>query len=148
MPPRYAYWTILVDNLPTAFRASTREDLQPTFEQLRRKHPTRRDALVRARHSCGTRPSTPDAPDASSGERRAKGWRPGGDHRDPRERFELERKAKNAARRQERFDQKVQRRRPEDGRTLARRTHRLVAAVPVERPRFEDRGRPGRTRTP
>ena len=40
MPPRYAYWTILVDNRPTAFRAATREDLLPTFEQIRRKHPT------------------------------------------------------------------------------------------------------------
>ena len=40
MPPRYAYWTILVDDRPTAFRAATREDLLPTFEQIRRKHPT------------------------------------------------------------------------------------------------------------
>ena len=36
MPPRYAYWTILIDNKPTAFRAREQEELLPTFAQLRR----------------------------------------------------------------------------------------------------------------
>ena len=39
MPPRYAYWTILIDNKPTAFRAREREELLPTFQQLRRRNP-------------------------------------------------------------------------------------------------------------
>ena len=38
MPPRYAYWTILIDHKPTAFRARDREDLLPTLYQLRRKN--------------------------------------------------------------------------------------------------------------
>lgn len=38
MPPRYAYWTILVDDQPTAFRASSQEDLMPTFKRLKLKH--------------------------------------------------------------------------------------------------------------
>ncbi len=38
MPPRYAYWTILVDNQPTAFRAASQEDLLPTFKRLKQKH--------------------------------------------------------------------------------------------------------------
>ena len=38
MPPRYAYWTILVDDQPTAFRAGAREDLLPTFNRLKEKH--------------------------------------------------------------------------------------------------------------
>jgi hypothetical protein len=42
MPPRYAYWTILVDEQPTAFRAGDREDLQPTFKRLKEKHPSAR----------------------------------------------------------------------------------------------------------
>jgi hypothetical protein len=42
MPPRYAYWTILVDEQPTAFRAGDREDLQPTFKRLQAKHPSAR----------------------------------------------------------------------------------------------------------
>ena len=40
MPPRYAYWTIIVDNQPTAFRAGSTEDLMPTFKRLKEKHPT------------------------------------------------------------------------------------------------------------
>lgn len=44
MPPRYAYWTILIDNRPTAFRARTLEELQPTLHQLRR---TNRDVVMK-----------------------------------------------------------------------------------------------------
>lgn len=40
MPPRFAYWTILVDNRPTAFRAATIEDIMPTFNRLKEKQPT------------------------------------------------------------------------------------------------------------
>jgi hypothetical protein len=42
MPPRYAYWTILVDEQPTAFRAALQDDLMPTFKRLREKHPSTR----------------------------------------------------------------------------------------------------------
>lgn len=42
MPPRHAYWTILVDDQPTAFRAADRDDLQPTFKRLHEKHPSAR----------------------------------------------------------------------------------------------------------
>src|SRR5437763_6108727 len=38
MPPRYAYWTILIDQKATAFRAHEKEELLPTFHQLRRKN--------------------------------------------------------------------------------------------------------------
>ncbi len=40
MPPRYAYWTIIVDDQPTAFRAGALEDLMPTFNRLKEKQPT------------------------------------------------------------------------------------------------------------
>ena len=33
MPPRFAYWTIIVGGKPTAFRAQLREELEPTFTQ-------------------------------------------------------------------------------------------------------------------
>ena len=39
MPPRFAYWTILAGGLPTAFRAAERDELMPTFQRLREKHP-------------------------------------------------------------------------------------------------------------
>ena len=42
MPPRHAYWTILVDERPTAFRGAAQEDLQPTFKRLKEKHPSAR----------------------------------------------------------------------------------------------------------
>lgn len=42
MPPRYAYWTILVDDQPTAFRSAMQDDLQPTFKRLKAKHPSAR----------------------------------------------------------------------------------------------------------
>ena len=38
MPPRYAYWTILVDNQPTAFRSGSQDELMPTFKRLQEKH--------------------------------------------------------------------------------------------------------------
>ena len=40
MPPRYAYWTILIDNQPTAFRATEVEELLPTFNRLKLKNPS------------------------------------------------------------------------------------------------------------
>jgi hypothetical protein len=44
MPPRFAYWTIILEGKPTAFRAQDREDLLPTLRQLTRKHP---DAVMK-----------------------------------------------------------------------------------------------------
>lgn len=40
MPPRYAYWTILLDDQPTAFRATKVEELLPTFNRLKQKNPS------------------------------------------------------------------------------------------------------------
>jgi hypothetical protein len=40
MPPRYAYWTIIVDNQPTAFRSGSQEELMPTFKRLKAKNDT------------------------------------------------------------------------------------------------------------
>jgi hypothetical protein len=37
VPPRYTYWTILIDGAATAFRAKEREELLPTLNQLSRK---------------------------------------------------------------------------------------------------------------
>jgi 23S rRNA pseudouridine2605 synthase len=38
MPPRHAYWTILIDDQPTAFRAHDPEELLPTLNRLREKN--------------------------------------------------------------------------------------------------------------
>ena len=44
MPPRFVYWTIIAGGLPTAFRATEREELLPTFKRLQEKHP---DAVMK-----------------------------------------------------------------------------------------------------
>lgn len=97
MPPRYTYWTIIVGNLPTAFRSARREELLPTFAQLRAKHP---DAVMKwfargrlwdspeqARDAWAARPAPGGRRRAGTSEKRGPAWRPGGAHRDPRERF-------------------------------------------------------------
>jgi hypothetical protein len=86
MPPRYAYWTILVDGGATAFRARDREELLPTFNQLRRK-----SADVQLRYF--SRGKLWDSPEQAQwagkhsrpvSEARGHDWRPGGSHKDPR----------------------------------------------------------------
>src|SRR5947208_3474490 len=91
MPPRYAYWTILIDGKATAFRAREREELLPTFNQLARKNA---DIAMRyfARGKLWDNPEQAqwagrNAIDART-EKRDRDWRPGGEHEDPRARFQ------------------------------------------------------------
>ncbi len=88
MPPRYAYWTILIDNAPTAFRAREQSELLPTLQQLRR---TNKEVALKW-FSHGRVWDSPEAatqrpPAGPPDERRGKEWRPGGQHKDPRARF-------------------------------------------------------------
>ncbi len=39
MPPRFAYWTIILDGIATSFRAHDRAEILPTFNQLKKKDP-------------------------------------------------------------------------------------------------------------
>jgi hypothetical protein len=147
MPPRYAYWTIIAGGLPTAFRAADRDDLVPTFQRIREKHP---DAEMKwfargklwaspeeaqSRRPQDARPPHGDRPqrdsrsprDGRSGDRtgaspkhggpadrgaridrdhRDRDWRPGGEHRDPRQKYKDAKKARNQTRRDERFARK------------------------------------------
>ena len=134
MPPRYSYWTIIAGGLPTAFRAADREELLPTFHRIREKHPdaqmkwfargklwnspdeariprgdwNRGDRRPEDRPSRGRpsgRPANGGRP-APSGEERGRDWRPGGEHRDPRQKFVDAQKQKNAALRKERWERK------------------------------------------
>jgi len=108
MPPRFAYWTILVDGLPTAFRAAQREEIEPTFRRLRQKHP---DAEMRwfargklwaspAEATAALRQRSADADRQS----RDRSWRPGGTHRDPRQPYKDAKKRENQKRRERRFE--------------------------------------------
>ena len=88
---RSAFWTIIVDDQPTAFRAAVREDLLPTLKQLQRQHPS---AAIKW-FQRGKLWETPgDAMDAGKPPRRGAGWRPGGAHQDPREQYKVPRDLK------------------------------------------------------
>ena len=85
---RGAFWTIIVDDQPTAFRAPVREDLLPTLKQLQRQHP---NAVIKW-FQRGRLWETPgDAMDATKPPRRGPSWRPGGNHKDPREQYKVPR---------------------------------------------------------
>src|SRR3954469_16933115 len=110
MPPRHVYWTIILEGKPTAFRAHTREELQPTFKQLSSKH-----ADIQMKwFARGKLWESPDEEKDLSrrgpgSERRAASWRPGGKHEDPRERFKIPRDEKRR-----RFAERLHRGRPGD----------------------------------
>src|SRR5687768_424628 len=99
MPPRHSFWVILIGKTPTSFRAKEREDLVPTLRQLQR---TQSDVTLR----WFERGKVWESPEAAIGaaklaatearEKRSKEWRPGGEHRDPKARFELTRDQKRA----------------------------------------------------
>jgi hypothetical protein len=107
VPPRFAYWTILIDNAPTAFRAREAEELLPTVAQLKRTNPNvimkwfargklwesqqqERDDFQRRKWRPADRRSGSASGDRP--ERRSREWRPGGDHKDPRARFSKEKR--------------------------------------------------------
>lgn len=114
MPPRYAYWTILAGGLPTAFRAAEREDLLPTFNRIQEKHP---DAEMKW-FARGKLWASPEAARQDTEARRYQGtrdrtWRPGGEHRDPRQPFKDAKQARNVDRRKQRFERKQHGGRPQ-----------------------------------
>ena len=98
MPPRYAFWTILIDQKPTAFRAREQSELLPTLVQLRR---TNSDVVLK----WFSRERLWDSPEQEREaqrkpkpiERRTREWRPGGTHTDPRARFQKRREGKSSA---------------------------------------------------
>src|SRR5512143_1413048 len=100
MPPRYAYWTILIDGKATAFRAKEREELLPTLNQLRRKND---DVTLRyfARGKLWDSPEQALWANRNAqglGEKRDRDWRPGGAHRDPRARFDKKPRGRDGSR--------------------------------------------------
>ena len=104
MPPRYAYWTIIAGGLPTAFRAADREELLPTFQRIKEKHP---DAQMKyfARGKLWESPEASRAAEKRGGTRSGD-WRPGGNHRDPRQKFIDAKKQRNSTIRKERWERR------------------------------------------
>jgi hypothetical protein len=105
MPPRFAYWTILVDDQPTAFRAKEADELLPTLNRLKQKHPSAVMMWFQAGKLWRSRTEAQEAFVAARREEarkkraaqelpRDRKWRPGGTHRDPRQKYKDARKAK------------------------------------------------------
>lgn len=96
MPPRFAYWTIVLGDEPTAFRAAQREELLPTLKQLRRQH----EHAALKWFQRGRLWESPEEAEREREQRREEArarddkWRPGGEHRDPRERYKVPRDVK------------------------------------------------------
>ena len=117
MPPRHTYWTIILEGKPTAFRAHTEEELLPTLKQLQARHP---DAVMRwfARgklwHSQEEERLARAARDAKR-EKRGRDWRPGGMHRDPRERFDIPRDERRRRFRERLFRDRQEAGKPPEG---------------------------------
>jgi hypothetical protein len=92
MPPRHAYWTILIGDAPTAFRAHDRADLLPTYERLRQKQPdVTMKYFARGRLWASPEEARDEITRQPPTESRGREWRPGGTHRDPRDRFKTKR---------------------------------------------------------
>ena len=111
MPPRFVYWTIIAGGLPTAFRAAEREELLPTFKRIQEKHPDAVlkyfargrlwDSAEQARQEVDSRRPKPPRQES-----RGRDWRPGGEHRDPRQKFKDAKKKRNLDWRKERFERR------------------------------------------
>ncbi len=86
MPPRFAYWTIILDGAPTAFRARDRMELMGVFRQLANRNPNVTMKWF-ARGRLWESPEEARAASRAAREPRSSDWRPGGEHHDPRERF-------------------------------------------------------------
>lgn len=87
--PRHTYWTIILADGPTSFRAREPETLLPTLKQLQSRHP---DAVMKWFANGRLWDSPEHAREytrlARETWRKTRGpdWRPGGSHRDPRAR--------------------------------------------------------------
>src|SRR5687768_3905639 len=152
MPPPHSFWVILIGKTPTSFRGTMREDLVPTLRQLQR---TQSDVTLR----WFKRGKVWESPEAAIGatklaetaarEKRTKEWRPGGEHRDPKARFELTRDQKRA-----KFKRDQGERPPDDERPQSPFGPRPPRAPRPDRPwsdrsktaAFPDRARPDRPR--
>jgi hypothetical protein len=112
MPPRFSYWTIIADGLPTAFRAAEREELLPTFSRIKQKHPDAqmkwfaRGKLWDSPESARREADTKRHADTRRGPQSDRDWRPGGDHRDPRQPYRDAKKARNATNRKRKFERR------------------------------------------
>ena len=94
----HGYWVILAGNTPTSFRARDRDVLLPTLRQLQRTQPKVSLQWFERSRLWNSQEEARDALRAGRLERpvRRPDWRPGGEHKDPRKKFEMTRDQKRA----------------------------------------------------
>jgi hypothetical protein len=94
--PRFVFWTIVLGPEPTAFRAKERDELLPTLKQLQRHHPEATLKFFARGQLWDSAEAATEARDRERDAARARphAWRPGGDHRDPREEYKKPREQK------------------------------------------------------
>lgn len=133
MPPRYSYWTIIADGLPTAFRAAEKDELLPTFGRIKHTHPDAemkwfaRGRLWDSPESARSEAAARRQADAKRTNKMGRGWRPGGNHRDPRQKYRDAKTARNAAHRKKKFERRQRpgaERSPQELRNRPSREHR------------------------
>jgi hypothetical protein len=148
MPPRFAFWTILIDNAPTAFRAREKEELLPTLHQLQRTNPT----AVMKWFAHGRLWDTPEQAQwakrnaREAGPKKTRDWRPGGAHKDPRQRFKKQPVRTGGNRRAETTGSRPWRSRPSQGmaRGKGRWEDQEVGQKPLEKRRGDREPSPER----
>jgi hypothetical protein len=95
-------WIIVVDATPTSFRSRRRETLLPTLRQLQRTQPGSRlmwydrGRFWRSAEEARVALESQRKARARRAAERGKDWRPGGEHKDPRDRPKLSRDARRA----------------------------------------------------
>jgi hypothetical protein len=93
---RFLYWTILIGDEPTSFRAAEAAELKPTLVQLQRTNPEARLVWFERGRIWGS-PAEAHAArlgDRATAKSRPSTWRPGGKHVDPRQKYKDAKKAK------------------------------------------------------
>src|SRR4029079_1645894 len=97
MARNLGFWVILAGNTPTAFRGRDRAALLPTLKQLQRTQPTVSLQWFENNRLWSSPEEALAVQRARRAEtRRPREWRRGGNHVDPRARFELTRDQKRA----------------------------------------------------
>jgi len=95
---KHSFWIIVDGETPTSFRSPQREDLLPTLTQLQRKQPQVKLMWFDRGRLWESQEAAREALGASRERRggRGRGWRPGGDHVDPRAKYDISRDEKRA----------------------------------------------------
>jgi len=95
---QHSFWVIVDGDTPTSFRSRQQEDLLPTLTQLKRTQPDVRLMWFERGRLWASPTAARDALIArrTSPIGRTRAWRPGGEHKDPRAKYDVSRDERRA----------------------------------------------------